>query len=303
MAISDGQPVFRFAPSPNGPLHLGHAYSALLNRDMANRMNGRLLVRMEDIDLARCKPEFERAILDDLEWLGINYDGKVARQSERFGLYTEALDRLRRMGLVYPAFLSRGDVRRRVAAFEKTGRTWPRDPDGAPLYPEDDRALDVAAATERIERGEAHSWRLNMKEAAKFVGPLTWTETNSNLSNRRTVKANPERWGDVVLARSDVPTSYHLAVVVDDAAQGVTHVVRGYDLYDATAVHRVLQALLGVPPPVYHHHGLILGDDGKKLSKSNGGVPFNARRGRDTPPSLTSISQVVINSDRLSTRS
>jgi glutamyl-Q tRNA(Asp) synthetase len=262
-------PVFRFAPSPNGLLHLGHAYSAMLDHALARGIGGRFLLRMEDIDTTRCRPAFEAAILADLAWLGLDHDGDVRRQSEHFDAYRDALDRLRSMGVVYPSFLGRGDIRARVTAFEATGRSWPRDPDGAPLYPGDERTLDAATRTARIAREPHVVWRLDTAKALARVGPLGWRETGAGPAGETgRIAADPEAWGDPVLARWEVPTSYHLSVVVDDALQGVTHVVRGRDLFHATSVHRLLQALLGLPAPIYHHHRLITDGDGRKLAKS-----------------------------------
>ena len=255
-------PVFRFAPSPNGYLHLGHALSALTNFDMARAAGGRLLLRIEDIDETRCRPEYEQAIYDELAWLGISWDEPVCRQSEHLDEHRAALARLEAINLVYPSFESRAEIATMVAARERTA-PWPRDPDGAPLYPGRAKGLSMAERERRVAAGEPYALRLDMAAAATCAGPLTWTETEQG-----TVAAVPAEWGDVVLARKDMPTSYHLAVVVDDARQGVTHVVRGQDLFRATAVHRLLQALLGLPEPAYHHHRLILDAAGRKLSKS-----------------------------------
>lgn len=277
-------PVFRFAPSPNGRLHLGHALSALLNAQMAAETGGRLLLRIEDIDLTRCTPELEQAVLDDLDWLGTPYERPMRRQSEHFDLYRAALDQLIARGLVYPAFLTRGEVKARVTAFEESGGTWPRDPDGAPLYPTEERGLSAEERERKLANTERHALRLDMAEAIAAVGhPLFWQETGDGPQGE--ISADPAAWGDVVLWRSDAPASYHLAVTVDDAAQGVTHVVRGLDLFHATSVHRLLQALLGLPQPVYHHHRLILGADGRKLSKSAGDTALAALRAEGKTPS------------------
>lgn len=277
-------PVFRFAPSPNGRLHLGHALSALLNADMARKQGGRLLLRIEDIDLTRCTPELEQAVIEHLTWLGIPFERPVRRQSEHFPLYREALDRLKAMGLVYPAFLTRGEVKARVSAFEREGGLWPRDPDGAPLYPTEERELSEGEREEKLATIDRHAWRLDMEKALSHVGkPLTWQETGDGRKGE--IEADPAAWGDVVLWRSDAPSSYHLAVTVDDAAQGVTHVVRGLDLFHATAVHRLLQELLGLTAPVYHHHRLIPGPDGRKLSKSLGDTALSALRAEGKTPS------------------
>jgi len=260
-------PVFRFAPSPNGYLHLGHAFSALLNEQAARACGGRLLLRIEDIDGARCRPEFEAAIHEDLRWLGLTFDPELRRQSDRLDAYRAALDRLDRMGLIYPSFDSRTDIARMVTDRENNdGARWPRDPDGAPLYPGQDRILSPAERERRMGQGQPYSLRLDMAAALARVPHLAWQEEGKGAEQQ--IVADPATWGDVVLARKDTPASYHLAVVIDDAAQGVTHVVRGTDLYPSTAVHRLLQALLDLPAPVYRHHRLILDGDGRKLSKS-----------------------------------
>ena len=256
------RPVFRFAPSPNGELHLGHAYSALLNARLARETGGRLLLRIEDIDIGRCTPEFEEAIYRDLAWLGIEWEEPVRRQSEHFADYAHALDRLIDAEFVYPSFMSRGEARAYIADAEADGRAWPRDPDGAPLFPPVDKERPEAERRRRMSEGEPFAWRLDMKAATAHArAPFFWEESGSGPDGETgRVLARPEIWGDVVIARKEVPASYHLAVVVDDALQGVTHVVRGRDLFHATAVHRLLQELLGLPVPVYHHHALILTD-------------------------------------------
>jgi glutamyl-Q tRNA(Asp) synthetase len=271
-------PVFRFAPSPNGYLHLGHALSALLNADMARAAGGRLLLRIEDIDAARCRPEYEQAIYQDLAWLGIAWETPVRRQSEHFDDYRAALAQLERQGLVYPSFESRAEIARMVADRERRG-AWPRDPDGAPLYPGEARSMPAAERARRIADGEPYALRLDMAAAVARAGALSWTETGSGPAGESgTVAADPRLWGDVVLARKETPTSYHLSVVVDDARQGVTQVVRGQDLFWSTGVHRLLQALLGLPTPGYHHHRLILDRDGRKLSKSTDATGLRALR-------------------------
>jgi glutamyl-Q tRNA(Asp) synthetase len=277
------RPVFRFAPSPNGLLHLGHALSAFLNHDMARVAGGRFLLRIEDIDITRCTPEFEQAVYRDLEWLGLEWEKPARRQSEHFDAYHAALARLREMGLVYPAFLTRGEVKARVAAFEAEGNVWPRDPDGSPLYPQDDRHRSEAERAMLMDKGTRHAFRLDMDKALRLIdAPLHWSETGDG--ERGEIAANPGLWGDVILSRSDAPSSYHLSVTVDDAAQGVTHVVRGLDLFEATSVHRLLQELLGLPQPVYHHHRLIIGPDGRKLSKSEGSTGLAALRDQGLGP-------------------
>ncbi|HEX8664902.1 MAG TPA: tRNA glutamyl-Q(34) synthetase GluQRS [Beijerinckiaceae bacterium] len=263
------QPVFRFAPSPNGRLHLGHAYSALLNADLAARFHGRFLLRIENIDLTRCRPELEAGIYEDLAWLGLPWEEPVRRQSEHFPEYRAALAALQGRGLVYPCFCSRRDIAAAVARREaETGRPWPRDPDGAPLYPDTCRSLSAAAVETRMAAGELHAWRLDMSRARAAAPPRPAFTRFVPDGAEEVVAAHPGRWGDPVIARKEIPTSYHLSVVHDDAVQGVTHVVRGQDLEAATDLHVLLQHLLGLPTPRYHHHPLIRDEAGDKLSKS-----------------------------------
>jgi glutamyl-Q tRNA(Asp) synthetase len=269
--------VCRFAPSPNGYLHLGHALSALLNFDLARAEGGRFLLRIEDIDRARCRRELETAIYEDLAWLGIAWEAPVQRQSEHLDAYRAALARLQAQGLVYPSFESRAEIAARVAA---APGTWPHDPDGAPLYPGSARLLSRSEREARMAAGEPYALRLDMAAAIARAGTaLTFGETGSGPAGETgTVTAQPERWGDVVLGRKETPGSYHLCVVIDDARQGITHVVRGQDLFWSTSVHRLLQALLGLPAPIYHHHRLVLGPDGRKLSKSTQATALRALR-------------------------
>lgn len=266
------RPVFRFAPSPNGALHLGHAYSALLNARLAQETGGRLLLRIEDIDTTRCTRAFEEGVRENLAWLGVTWEEPVRRQSQHFDDYAAALDALVGAGLAYPSFMSRGEARAIIAEAQADGRDWPRDPDGAPLAPTVERNLSDAERRRRIADGEPYAWRLNVEAAMAHPGAggrIFWQEDGAGPDGETgRIGADPSAWGDVVLARKEVPTSYHLAVTVDDALQGVTHVVRGRDLYFATAVQRLLQELLGLPQPVYRHHDLISGVDGRKLSKS-----------------------------------
>jgi glutamyl-Q tRNA(Asp) synthetase len=277
-------PVFRFAPSPNGFLHLGHARSALLNFDLARKTGGRFLLRIEDIDATRCRPEYEAAIYEDLAWLGIEWEQPVRRQSEHLALYSETISRLVRDGLLYPAFESRADIAQLVRDKEKRG-AWPRDPDGAPIYPGTARQWSRAERDGKLQSGEPYALRLDMTAAMARTGTLAWTELG-NVPNGETgeVRAKPEEWGDVILARKDTPTSYHLSVVVDDALQGVTQVVRGHDLFWATAVHRLLQALLGLPEPIYRHHALLMDETGQKLSKSTQSTALRELRAGGATP-------------------
>ena len=250
--------VTRFAPSPTGRLHLGHAYSALLAHDYARDRDGAFLLRIEDIDPGRARAEHVDGIIEDVEWLGLMPDGEIVYQSERLPLYAEALERLKSQGLLYPCFCTRSDIAREIAASAEA----PHGPDG-PVYPGTCRHLGAGERARRMAE-EPHAWRLDMDRALADSGPLYWEDGDTE------VPAEPERFGDVVLARKDAPTSYHLAVTVDDAAQCVTDVVRGRDLYSATDIHRLLQALLGLPVPRYHHHPVLADAAGRRLSKRDG---------------------------------
>jgi len=277
-------PVFRFAPSPNGYLHLGHAYSALLNFDVARQAGGRLLLRIEDIDATRCRPEFEAAIYEDLAWLGIAWETPVRRQSEHFAAYRAAIDQLSEQGLIYPSFESRAEIARLVAAKEAAG-PWPRDPDGAPLYPGTAKSLSRQERDRLIGQGVPFALRLDMAAAIARAGELRWREHGEGPAGEAgDVAARPADWGDVILARKETPTSYHLSVVIDDALQGVTDVVRGEDLFWSTSVHRLLHDLLGLSPPTYRHHQLIRDDAGRKLSKSTSATGLRELRAEGASP-------------------
>ena len=251
----------RFAPSPTGRLHLGHAWSAIQAHDFARAAGGRFSLRIEDIDGTRSRPEHVDAIFRDLEWLGLAWDGEATFQSQRLDLYQAALDRLKAMGLLYPCFCTRADIAASLSA--------PHGPEGA-LYPGTCRGLPEDAA--RLA-AEPHRWRLDRGKALAQVDGLTWHDALAG-----TIAANPRAHGDVVLARKDAPASYHLAVTVDDAAQDITHIIRGKDLFSATHVHRLLQALLGLPTPEYRHHDLLLGPDGTRLAKRHGAPTLEAMR-------------------------
>ena len=278
-------PVFRFAPSPNGYLHLGHALSALRNAEMARAKGGRLLLRIEDIDTTRCRPEYEAAIYEDLAWLGLQWEAPVRRQSEHYEDYSAALAKLEAMGLIFPSFETRAEIARLVAARETQG-PWPRDPDGAPLYPGQANVMPDSERKRRMGDGEPYALRLDMRAALARAGRLSWVETGAGPAGETgIVAADPAAWGDVILARKETPTSYHLAVVIDDAAQGIGEVVRGRDLFHSTGVHRLLQTLLGLPQPYYHHHRLILDADGNKLSKSTQSTGLRELRAGGASPS------------------
>lgn len=264
--------VSRFAPSPTGRLHLGHAYSALLAHRFARERHGAFLLRIEDIDPGRARPEHVGGIIEDLAWLGIEYDGEIIYQSERLALYAEALERLKAQHLVYPCFCTRSAIAAEIAASAAA----PHGPEGH-LYPGTCRRLGEDERDARLASAP-HAWRLDVARAAALAGPLVWTHHSVEVS------AEPETFGDVVVARKDAPTSYHLAVTVDDAAQGITDVVRGRDLFASTHVHRLLQALLGLPTPRYHHHELLADAQGRRLAKREGAPTLASLRAAGTDP-------------------
>ncbi len=271
-------PVLRFAPSPNGYLHLGHAASALQNQRVAKELGGKMLLRIEDIDVGRTREEFVDVIKQDLEWIGFEWDGEVRRQSEHFADYQRAAEELVGQGLLYPCFATRAEIE---AAARETGAA--RDPDGGWIYPGIWRGKSEAEVKARRESGEPFAMRLDMEKAllaATGLGGnqgLSYFEKGEGRGGAR-LAVDPALWGDVIVQRKDVPTSYHLSVVVDDALQGVTHVVRGLDLQAATAIHRLLQELLGLPEPQYFHHELIRDAEGRKLSKSDASTSLHSLR-------------------------
>jgi glutamyl-Q tRNA(Asp) synthetase len=266
----------RFAPSPTGQLHLGHAFAALT----AAAAGDRFLLRIEDIDRARARPEFEAAIFEDLRWLELAWEEPVLRQSERFPIYAKALDALSAQGVLYPCFCTRKDILDEIARADAA----PHGAEG-PQYPGICRRLSAAERDERMARGLAYSWRLDSEKAAGLIGPIAFEERGSGPNGERgVIVVAPQLLGDVVLARKDTPTSYHLAVVVDDAHQSVDLVTRGNDLFVATHVQRLLQALLGLPAPRYGHHRLILDEDGQKFSKRDHAVTLKALRESGTTP-------------------
>ena len=292
-------PIVRFAPSPNGLLHVGHARSAMLNWRFANTHGGTFLLRIEDIDTTRARPEFETAIMQDLAWLGLDWPTPVRRQADHFTAYQAALAELRKLGLIYPAFLSRAEISTKVSDIESSGQIWPRDPDGAPHYPGNDRTLPGVERDRRIAAGAPHAWRLDMQTVLDGLGTsLSWDEFGSGPKGETgPITADPGAWGDVILARRDVPASYHLAVTVDDSIQTITNVIRGEDLFAATSVHRLLQRLLGLPAPRYHHHGLVRDSDGRKLSKSDGATSIDSLRQQGaTPDDILALAGLVSSS-------
>ncbi len=288
------KPIFRFAPSPNGELHLGHTYSALLNLKLAREMNGLCLLRIEDIDTVRCTPELEQQMLQDLEWIGFEWDGEPRRQSEHFEEYQSALNTLIDHGLVYPSILSRSQAKRLVKEAEQNGQSWPRDPEGMPLFPGNEKTFNSAKQAEIINSGAPYSLRLDMEKASAGVRePLTWQEISGK--DTQQIKAEPKAWGDIVLARKDTPASYSLCCVCDDNHQAVTQVVRGRDLYHATSIHVLLQAILNIEPPTYFHHRLILDENNEKLSKSRKSLSLRALREAGLQP--TQINEMYFNGE------
>jgi len=268
--------ISRFAPSPTGRLHLGHAFSAIMAHDLARSRGGAFRLRIEDIDRTRCRLEYIDGIYEDLHWLGIAWDGEPVLQSERLPLYGAALDRLKEARLVYPCFCTRRQIVTEIAASISA----PHGPDG-PLYPGTCRHLMEKDRAQRLAQGEAHAWRLDVAKAMARASALEWHDA---LSGK--LAATPEIHGDVILARKDAPTSYHLAVVVDDAAQGVTDIVRGEDLFAATHIHRLLQALLGLPAPRYHHHRLLTDGHGQRLAKRQGAPSLQSMREEGMDPDV-----------------
>lgn len=264
--------VTRFAPSPTGFLHLGHAHAALFAAEQAHRANGRFLLRIEDIDQGRCRAEFEDAIFEDLAWLGLEWEHPVRRQSDFMADYESALDRLNRLGVLYPCFCTRKDIAVEIEAAQGAPHLAQNGPDG-PLYPGTCRGLSAAEREEKAQSGVPFALRLDMNRATEISGKLSWRDEDAG-----EIEAQPHIFGDVVLARKDTPTSYHLSVTLDDHIQGVNLVTRGEDLFPATHVHRLIQHLLGLDVPVWRHHGLLLGADGKRLAKRDKAQTLRALR-------------------------
>lgn len=279
--MSNGS-VFRFAPSPNGRLHLGHAFSACLNQHLAEVSNGTLLLRIEDIDIGRSRKAFIQAIFDDLRWLGIDYAPNPIQQSQRFDIYQQSLNELRALGLIYPCWASRAEIRNHVMDQPGGIAAWPRDPDGALIYPKLYRDISDRQRKALMWENRDFAWRIDIDALhalaeEKNGGALTYVEVDALTPTEKTQERVDARlYGDVIIARKDIPTSYHLSVVVDDALQNVTHVVRGRDLRPATHIHRLLQIVLGLPAPIYTHHKLLRAPEGRRLSKTAGDTSFRA---------------------------
>jgi len=262
--MNETSPILtRFAPSPTGLLHVGHAYAALFAQKIARDHGGKMLLRIEDIDVGRCRPEFEEAIFEDLAWLGLSWDTPVRRQSEHMADYQAALDVLMDMGVLYPCFCTRKEILHEIETAQGAPHLTTHGPDG-PIYPGTCRKLSEDERIAKIKSGTPFALRLDMDLAMDGTGALVWTDLDKG-----EVTATPEIFGDVVLARKDTPTSYHLSVTVDDHDQGIRIVTRGMDLFPATHIHRLLQALLKLDTPLYHHHNLILQPDGQRLAKRN----------------------------------
>ena len=270
----DSPIITRFAPSPTGNLHLGHALAAWEARSLANRFSGKCVLRIEDIDQTRCRPEFVQGILKDLEWLGIRFDGPMMVQSSRFSAYEHALQTLKDRGVLYPCFCTRREIAEEVAAMGG-------EPQGGcvDVYPGTCRLLDKGRRKELLKSGKPFSWRLDCRAAARITGPLLWRDMRFGDQVCR-----PEELGDVILGRKDCAASYHIAVVVDDAAQGVTHVSRGEDLFPVTGIHRTLQALLGLPVPQWYHHRLVKDASGKRLAKRDRSLSLQEMRAAGMRP-------------------
>ncbi len=278
MDVLPSCPNLRFAPSPNGLLHLGHAYSAWKTFTLSKALSGRFLLRIEDIDVARSRDEFITAIYEDLAWLGISWPEPVLLQSSRFSAYGQAFEKLDQLGVLYPCFATRSEIAKAVEGADAA-----RDPDGALIYPGLYRDFPRQDAQKLKREGRAFALRIDMQKALELVESRWGTDALSFIEQdeggqQRVVAVDPMRWGDAIIMRKDVPASYHLAVVVDDAFQGISYVTRGRDLFAATDIHRLLQVLLGLPAPIYHHHRLVEDKDGLKLSKSEGALSLRGLR-------------------------
>lgn len=274
--------ITRFAPSPNGRLHLGHVFSAYVAQKLARAHSGLCLLRIEDIDIGRTREAHVEAISSDLNWIGLSFSTPVLRQSKRFDVYQTHLNRLREMGVLYPCWATRSEIRQHIETAPGGLKAWPRDPDGALLYPGLYRDISQAKRQNLMWEGRDYAWRVDMQKAQAIAetnngGPLYFTEAyheDLSLNHRKQVQVDGQKFGDIVIARKDVPTSYHLSVVVDDAFQNISHVTRGADLQAATHVQRILQSLLGIPAPIYVHHPLIRHLDGRRFSKTAGDLGF-----------------------------
>lgn len=279
--------ITRFAPTPSGPLHVGHLLAALRARRLADAHGGRCFLRVEDIDQRARQQCWKEQMLRDLDWLGLHFDGAIMVQSRRFDVYGAALSRLREKGLLYPCFCTRGQIRAQLAELGRAPHASLGD-----IYPGTCKRLSEEEVLSRLEAGEAHSWRLDMERVQDLIGCPCWRDLRRGLQ-----RCVPTLYGDVILARKEFPASYHLAVVVDDAAQGITHVTRGEDLFEATHIHRALQGVLGLPVPVYEHHLLLRDNEGKRLAKRDGARSLSSLREAGMTPEqvLHSLSRALEN--------
>jgi len=274
--------ITRFAPSPTGRLHLGHAYSACLAHQLASRHDGQFLLRIEDIDIGRSRTHFVDAIIDDLHWLGLSWQEPVIRQSQRFNIYKSALKRLDALGLIYPCWATRAEIRAHIEDLPGGMKNWPRDPDGAVIYPKLYTDISDHTRRELMWEGRDYAWRINIEKMHKLAeekngGPLFFHEIDFlQDAQSHTVKVDARQFGDVIIARKDIPTSYHLSVVIDDDLQNITHIVRGVDLKPAAHIHRLLQCILDLKRTKYCHHPLIQSIEGRRLSKTAGDEGFRS---------------------------
>ena len=254
----------RFAPSPNGYLHLGHAYSALISEGLARKTGGKFFLRIEDIDLGRCKKKFKDSILEDLNWLKIKYEKNIIKQSEHFAKYEKYIKKLRDLNLIYPCWATRSEIKKFISKKSASKSSWPIDPDGQYIYPKIYKNISKAERSSLMLSGANFSWRLDVEKAIALA------------QGRRILE--PNLYGDLIIARKEIPTSYHLSVVIDDAEQGINLVTRGLDIYPATSIHRLLQIVLNLPEPQWYHHNLLREQSGEKLSKTNKSTSIKSLR-------------------------
>ena len=271
----------RFAPSPNGYLHLGHAYSASVASKLAQISGGKFFIRIEDIDLGRCKKEYEENIYKDLNWLEIKYEENIIKQSECFDNYERYVKKLRDLNLIYPCWASRSEIKKTILKKSSSKSSWPVDPDGQYIYPEIYKNISKAERSNLMLSGSKFSWRLNVKKAMNFAqeklgNKIFFEELGLEPKGKRILE--PNLYGDFIIARKEIPTSYHLSVTVDDAEQGINLVTRGLDIYPATSIHRLLQIILNLPETKWYHHNLLREDSGEKLSKTNKSTSIKSLR-------------------------
>ena len=271
----------RFAPSPNGKLHLGHAFSAIVSERVAKKFNGKFLIRIEDIDIGRSSAKYEQSIFEDLNWLGLKYDKKIRKQSEHFSLYEVYLKKLRDLDLIYPCWASRTEIKKFINKKDIELNHWPIDPDGQYIYPGIYKGISPAKRSGLMLSGKDFSWRLDMEKAINFAeekikSEIFFSEIGLEPTGLRRIE--PHLFGDIIIARKDIPTSYHLSVTVDDSDQNITIITRGLDIYPSTSIHRLLQIILDLPEPKWFHHNLIRNNEGVKLSKSTESTSLESYR-------------------------